>query len=369
MNKNALLDREIVNIAYSTIGISPINTVEHYLTASRLGFNALKSDVRITKDNVLLMCHDPGFTFDENGRIASFDRENNRKISDMTADEVLKLEHSTFADKLGHYAHPCTFKDFVKVCRENGKICYPVIREEYMDRVIPALFEVIYRYRMENNTVINSMCYESSVAARKYDKDIILCYTLHGGVQFCQEHLDMTEALGNAVLCGFHYSEHRGRSWDFDESQKNAMTYAQSKGIRIWQAQVHRYSDYVECMDRGVTGFQITKPYLPYTRQSLSFEIIIKNGVPVFSNILGGDRYSADCCMKCGRIKVSNIRLSGSKRGFADGIMPLWLNTLPYELSAKNQNGLPVPVTWKDNALLIDADLSENNRITVSVTV
>ncbi len=367
MDKNALFDREIVNVAYSTIGVAPINTVEHYLTASKLGFNALKSDVRITKDNVLVMCHDAGFTFDNNGRIDHFVRDNNRKIIDMTADEVLKLEHSEFVDELGHYAHPCTFEDFVKVCRENGKICYPVIREEYMDQVLPALYEVIYRYRMENNTIINSMCYASSMAARQYDKDIMLCYTLHGDVPITREDIDKTAALGNAVLCGFNFC--RKGDWVFDESQKDAMEYARKKNIRVWQAQVRKYAQYSECIERGITGFHIVKPYLPYARQTLSFSVSVHDWVASFDNILGSDRYTANISTIDGKIVVSDIWLSGSKRGFADGIMPLWLNKLPYELSARNQNGLFVPVIWKDNAIRIDADISAENRIIVSVTV
>ena len=257
---SADLTREFLNIAYSWMNLAPINTVEHYRRAAYLGYNALKGDVQPTKDNGLVMCHDKGFTLNSEGRIVRYDRQEHILIRDMTQDEVLRLTHEAYADTVGYHAHTCTFDDFVRVCREEDRICYPVIRDERMDVVLPELFKTLDRYGYREKTMINSMTYSSAQAARAYDPDIALCYTLNHGEVMTREHVDMVLELGNAMLDGFLCP---GDNWrGLLEESRDAIEYAKEKGVPLMMAQVFTAEQYTTCREWGFTGFHIVLPIL-----------------------------------------------------------------------------------------------------------
>ncbi|MBQ3951061.1 MAG: ATP-binding cassette domain-containing protein, partial [Oscillospiraceae bacterium] len=86
-------DGKFLVIAYSSIsGGPPINTKEHFAYCAEHGFDGLKTDVRITSDNKIILCHDAGFTFDQNGRITNYNASDNTPIHDLTYAECVALE-------------------------------------------------------------------------------------------------------------------------------------------------------------------------------------------------------------------------------------------------------------------------------------
>lgn len=146
-----------LKIAYSAFwSWAPINTVETYKTACFFGFDLIKGDIRITSDGVLVMCHDPGFTLDTNGRITTYDSGNYTPIREMTAAEVLALEHSTCNTQLGYHAHPCTVDDYLEVVCRYNKIPFVTVRDEYIDEIAPILLEKLEWYGLLDHAVINS---------------------------------------------------------------------------------------------------------------------------------------------------------------------------------------------------------------------
>lgn len=166
-------DGTILNIAYSALKDTqcPPNTVELYKKACTLGFNALKGDVRPTLDGNLVMCHDGGFTLNEQGRIVGYDSNNCVLISEMTTEEVQALEYEDWHEELGYYAHPATFEQFVQVCKENGEICHPTLRDGNVEVVIKKTLEVLKKYGMESQTIVNSMIGQ----LQKNLRDFTLC--------------------------------------------------------------------------------------------------------------------------------------------------------------------------------------------------
>ena len=157
----SILPYERLNIAYSSIGRKPINTVAHFTDAAEnFGYNALKCDVRPTSDGELICCHDAGFTFDSSGYITGYDSGNQTKIRDVTAATVLGYSFRTGE-------HPCLVGDYLDVCRKYGKVAFVTIRNEYMDVVIPKLLEELRVHNMTYATIINCMTYESLVQWRQ----------------------------------------------------------------------------------------------------------------------------------------------------------------------------------------------------------
>ena len=226
----------IMNTAYSTIGLAPINTAEYLHLASHLGFNALKGDVRITSDGGLVMCHDVGFTFDENGRIGRYDKTNCTKIIDMTYAQVMELEYAADFDVMGHYARVCNFDTFVRICKEQGMICYVTLRNDRIEDVVREVMQTLGKYFMIEHSVINSFTLETLQEVRKYNHTIPLSQVINHRSVITREVVENVIPLGNAMVTGFLYpADNALELWD--QSQE-ALAFAQENGIQIHMAQV-----------------------------------------------------------------------------------------------------------------------------------
>lgn len=246
----SILPNERLNIAYSSIGRKPINTVEHFTdAATNFGYNALKCDVRPTSDGELVCCHDAGFTFDGSGYITAYDSNNQTVIHDVTAATVLGYSFSTGE-------HPCLVGDYLNVCRKYGKIAFVTIRNEYMDVVIPKLLEELKKHNMTYSTIINCMTYNSLVTWRNYDQSVMINYTLNAGVAIDQSEIDRAIGLGYCSLCGFGLNSsvlEPNHACDFE--------YARANGIRLLQAIAYREGSPEACYAMGYDGCQIAIPW------------------------------------------------------------------------------------------------------------
>ena len=159
-----------LHISYSRIGsYGPANTKACFETAGFLGFDAIKGDIQVSADNVLIMCHDAGYSFDENGKIAtSYDSSNGTLIRSMQSADILALEHSLF--NMGE--HPCTVDDYLYICAKWGKIPFATIRDDDMDVVAPTLVTALKRWNLAHKAIVNSFNVESLKAIRNLDSNI-----------------------------------------------------------------------------------------------------------------------------------------------------------------------------------------------------
>ena len=166
-------DGKFLVIAYSSIsGGPPINTKEHFAYCAEQGFDGLKTDVRITSDNKIILCHDAGFTFDQNGRITNYNASNNTPIHDLTYAECVELEYAE--QYQGDYCHPCGIDDFMIICKRKGKIPFITIRDEYVSDVATLVADALNKYAMTRNCIINSFTHSSLLAVRALVPDAFL---------------------------------------------------------------------------------------------------------------------------------------------------------------------------------------------------
>lgn len=253
----SILPNEHINIAYSQVNASgkavkPINTLEHFIhVAENYGYNTLKCDVRPTSDSELVLCHDAGFTFDGNGKITTYDSNNQTLIHNVTAATVLGYSHPTGE-------HPCLVGDYLDVCRKYGKIAFVTIRNEYMDVVIPKLIDELKKHNMTYATIINCMTYESLVTWRTLDKEIMINYTLSYGANMDSEAIDKAIGLGYCSLCGFGLS-----SSSTVPSTTCDFAYARANGIRLLQAIAYKEGTAEDCYTLGYDGCQIGYAWNP----------------------------------------------------------------------------------------------------------
>lgn len=355
-----------INVAYSSIGVAPINTAEHFITAAKLGFNALKTDVAVTSDNVLVCCHDAGFTFDDNGRITSYNSAKNTPINNMTWEQISQLEYAANYDLLGHYAKVCTIEEYLKICLDFSKIPYITIRGTIsnlmqFDVVLPSIIALLEKYNLLHTAILNKFDTSKELCQkiRDYNKDVNICYTLYNNLTI--DNVDFVNSLGNACIA---------INYDYPDTATAAIEYAKSLGIPVMAHGVYNETQYKEAISRGLLGGQIGAPILPYSQQVVGLQLEVIGGKLDSTNPLSrleGAKYDAVISYDSETLiaTISNVSLKGSEMPFADGLMPLWMNMLPYTMDVKSNRGYEQSkkqeIWWEKSESAIKVKMATNN--------
>ena len=253
----AFLDGVFANIAYSHLlpFVAPVNTAEHYLIAAKTdGFEAIKGDVQITSDNYLVMCHDKGFTLDENGRITTFDASNCTLIRNMTYAQVMALEHAVQYNET--YMHPTDIDGLLRVCKRYGKFPYITIRDENMDVIAPILVAKLKSYGLETHCIVNSFTLESLATVRQYSDVVFLSQVLEEDQKVTDPIINRINQYGNVVITTF---DNDGTEVD---ASLEKIELAKSMGIRIFGAIFKDASNVEKLLNYGFSGCQSYVPFV-----------------------------------------------------------------------------------------------------------
>ncbi len=243
-------------IAYSVINNDkgPINTAEHFEYCGSLDcFTALKGDVQPTSDGGVIMCHDKGFTLDENGRITTFNADDCVLIHDMTTEQCQALEHRTPYN--GEYCKVITFEKYIQRCKRTGKIAFITVRDQYIPEVIAHIMPILEKYRMIDRSIINSFTLSTLQAFREANESIMLSNVLDFGKVLTKAHINNAVSLGNCLINCFHFPSDSG--WDLLDQSKEAIDYAIENDIRIYEGQTGSVADVDLLMEYGVMGTQM----------------------------------------------------------------------------------------------------------------
>jgi len=398
-NQRFRLTQSLRNIAYSTIGITPINTLEHYLSVWKCGFNCCKGDVQATADGKLVMCHDVGFTFDENGRITAFDEKKYTPIRELTYAQCRELSYVEGHEALGHYAKVAAFEDFIRICSMYGMTAYPTIRETYLDEVIPELVRILKKHHMINRCIINCCDYEPLVRLHAYEPRLLMTNTIgedKGPVTL--EQVEQTLALENSGITLF-YREGFCEEYPEVSISREALEYARRMEVPMFIGFVNTPEQYSMRVNMGIKGFQILRPLFPYTLTSYAFTVTeegstltaadamtesmcwdlndpqqVLYGPIISSDVFRGmvqqsHRWDIDCCREGDELVISNIRRGNPICDFADGVLEVWLRKLPCRVSAVDGQGNAVPCRVEDGRIRIHAPQTRHARYQVLLQI
>ena len=360
-------EAEPLRIAYSAIWVDKINTVTHWLFASDMGFNALKGDVEITSDGKLIMCHDPGFTFDSNGRIIAYDSNNKTLIVNMTYAECMSKVYAETPERYGGYCPVADIDDFITVCKEKGKICFVTIRGTNTDDVVNAIADKIKYYGMESRTIINALSVSilKKVRANPKCDSIAINLVAPEGVAITIDNVDSCLMLGRCFLNIWNGSS----STSVIDNSAEAIAYAKAQNVPLlgiaYTANIWNY-----LIEKGVLGAQVYKPIFDVEPHQYVFVVKTTNGTVSFGNLFDTDRYTGIATLIGSTITVSDIKISGSPfAGVVDGIQPIKMNLLYPVIRCIDWDKTEHPVAWKNNALEITVTNTDDNRYTVIVNV
>ncbi|MBQ9369427.1 MAG: hypothetical protein IJT83_16720 [Victivallales bacterium] len=249
-------DRRVMNIEYSVLSdfhgraFLAGNTEMHFRKSLEEGFDGLKADMRFTSDGEIVLCHDGGYTFDANGRITKFDRENCTPIHDLPIDQVRALEFDQPFE--GQTLHPCTLDTMLAVCEELDAIPYLTLRPEpWRPEVAKRMVELILKHNLQHRTIINLFTgvKEAMECVESLLPGLVYCNTRLGTDALTKELIDSSVADGYKIICICQRM--------FDTITAENVSYAASKGIHIWNWGAGNIELVAANLTQGVTGFQM----------------------------------------------------------------------------------------------------------------
>ncbi len=246
-------NQKIMDIAYSVFPGIPGNSEIHFKEAIRNGYHGMKADMQLSKDGKIILCHDDGYTFDENGMITSFAPDKFTAIHDLTAGEINDLR---FAQAWGGEHHrPCQLETMLQLCRDHNRFAYLTLRDDpWRPEVVARMVELLRQYEMTGRTVVNFyppqpgavQLIDSLCPGLKY------CHTLVPNTPLSEQLIDDSAAGGYSIICLCGLT-----NGIFD---KRLAERAEATGIHIWcwgLKTIEAISTAVKC---GVTGFQMFMP-------------------------------------------------------------------------------------------------------------
>ncbi len=249
-------ERNVMDIEYSVLGhfcnwnCPEGNTELHFRKSIELGFDGLKADMRFTKDGEIVLCHDPGFTLDADGKIVLFDNNNYVAFRDMTLDQTLALEFAATYE--GKRQTPCTLDTMLAICREHDMAAYLTLRPEpWRDEVAKRMCELILKHNMQGLTIINLYpgCIEAKDFVNNLIPNMVYCNTRLPNDALTTELIDESAAQGYNIICICRRM--------IETVTPEKCCYAASRGIHVWDWEATTAKDAESDLARGITGFQM----------------------------------------------------------------------------------------------------------------
>ena len=133
-----------------------MNTEEAFIKAVEHGSGGIETDVRMTKDGVLVVNHDDDAVFEDGTRLF---------IKDATYEELTKkpLRNPYTNTKL----YVCTFKRYLEICRDGNMICFIEFKGEFTDEMTKKAFNMAKEVYSLDMCEMQSFDYDNLLRTKK----------------------------------------------------------------------------------------------------------------------------------------------------------------------------------------------------------
>jgi len=201
------------------------NTEEAFLKAVEHGSGGIETDVRITADGVLVVCHDDEAVFEDGTAL---------KIADNTyAALTEKPLKNKFTDtKL----YLCTFRRYLEICRDGHMICFIEFKGSFPDEKITEAFRLAEEIYDLSMCSLQSFDYDNLLRAHAAFPTLNIMLT-------CWEHnADVDRCLAD----GFDID------MDYRNVQDSTVGQFHRAGLKVglWTANTREALDF--CLAKGV---------------------------------------------------------------------------------------------------------------------
>jgi glycerophosphoryl diester phosphodiesterase len=215
-------------------GYEPENTFRSFKKALELGADGIELDVRMSKDGVLVVIHDP--TVD---RVTK--NRHHGYVKDMTFEELKKLDVGKGERIPALYEVFEFFKDYKHI-----KIDIDLKESGLEDKVV----DLIRQYNMENQIIVASFFPDSIYKIKRNNDDILTAFLCKSATK---------ENVYLAKVCKADYIHPY-----YENVDAEFVKYTKEKGLQIYTWTVNdekKISDFVKIVDGIITDYPDLYPY------------------------------------------------------------------------------------------------------------
>ena len=151
------------------------NTSEAFIKAAEHGSGGVETDVRITKDGVLVLSHNSEVKFADGTELL---------VADHTYEELTAkpLKNRFTRTKL----YLCTFKEYLEICKQYGMFCFIEFKGEFPREKITEAFNLAAEVYDLSQCELQSFEFENLIAAHEEFPDLQIMLT-------CDEHDELVD--------------------------------------------------------------------------------------------------------------------------------------------------------------------------------
>ena len=142
------------------------NTELAFLKAAEHRSGGAETDIRVTKDNVLVCSHNKEAVFYDGSELI---------VEDATFEELTQkpLRHS-----LNHgEVYICTFKRYLEIMRDNNMICFIELKGSFSDEKEKAVYDMINEVYRVDRCILQSFDFDNLIRMHNTYPDLPLMFT------------------------------------------------------------------------------------------------------------------------------------------------------------------------------------------------
>ncbi len=203
----------------------PDNTEIAFIKAAENGSGGAETDVRITKDGILVTNHNDEVVFDDGTELlvaeATYEELTAKPMRNTKSDDVVYL---------------CTFRRYLEIMKANGMICFVELKGEFPEEKVREMFETVIEVYDLSKCIMQSFEFENLIRAREMFPDLPLMLTYgseEDGYERCFEYGFSLDAYYKAVtpemIKEFHDRNLEVALWTVNDA--DAMEYCKSLDI------------------------------------------------------------------------------------------------------------------------------------------
>lgn len=201
------------------------NTEEAFIEAVKHGSGGIETDVRVTKDGVLVVNHNSTAVFEDGTELAI----ETSTYAELTA-KPLRNPHTD--TKL----YVCTFERYLEICRDGNMVCFIEFKGEFSDEMINEAFVMADRVYDLEMCELQSFNYDNLVRAHKAFPKLKIMLT-------CGEH---DELVDRCLVDGFDID----MAYSGIEDRTVEMFHEKGLKVALWTANTEEAFKY--CLSKNV---------------------------------------------------------------------------------------------------------------------
>lgn len=203
----------------------PDNTEIAFIKAAENGSGGAETDVRITKDGILVTNHNDEVVFEDGTELlvaeATYEELTAKPMKNKKSDDVVYL---------------CTFRRYLEIMKENDMVCFVELKGEFPEEKVREMFETVEEVYDLSKCIMQSFEFENLIRAREMFPDLPLMLTYGSnetGYERCFEYgfsLDAEYKIITAeMIKEFHDRNLEVALWTVND--KEALDYCKSLGV------------------------------------------------------------------------------------------------------------------------------------------